>query len=181
MSQHTPDGRAIVAALGKLTAQVKRVADAKRSDFALTPDAPAVHVTPEMQHAAERTWQAAVDSGQAEVWMTAPRRPLLDDAESLCAEATAAIARRPDTNMQRVIDLYEQWVKAGPPPLGASMARWWDARLVELHEAIRPTVGQAGCRCHNGDELCSGCRRCPDICRGCGGPEYQTDGQTKEK
>jgi hypothetical protein len=30
-----------------------------------------------------------------------------------------------------------------------------------------------GCRCHNGDELCSGCRRCPDICHGCDGPEYQ--------
>ncbi|WP_328846143.1 hypothetical protein [Streptomyces sp. NBC_00258] len=105
MSQHTPDGRAIVAALNKLTAQVKRVADAKRSDFALTPDAPTVHVTPEMQHAAERTWQAAVDSGQAEVWIAAPRRPLLDDAEALCAEATAAIAR-----VRRALD--ERWLAA---------------------------------------------------------------------
>lgn len=34
--------------------------------------------------------------------------------------------------------LYEHWVKAGPPPLGASLARWWDARLVELHIAIHP-------------------------------------------
>ena len=39
----------------------------------------------------------------------------------------------------RVTDLYERWVKAGPPPLGTPMARWWDRRLVELHEAIRPT------------------------------------------
>ncbi|WP_406156926.1 hypothetical protein [Streptomyces canus] len=35
-----------------------------------------------------------------------------------------------------VIALYEQWVKAGPPPLGASMARWWDMRLAELHRAL---------------------------------------------
>jgi hypothetical protein len=41
-------------------------------------------------------------------------------------------------DVQRVIGLYEQWVKAGPPPLGASMARWWDARLAELHAAINP-------------------------------------------
>jgi hypothetical protein len=34
------------------------------------------------------------------------------------------------------------------------------------------TEQPAGCRCHNGDELCSGCRRCPDICNGCDGPEF---------
>jgi hypothetical protein len=33
---------------------------------------------------------------------------------------------------------------------------------------------QPGCSCHNGDELCSGCRRCPDICNGCDGPEQLT-------
>lgn len=36
--------------------------------------------------------------------------------------------------------LYERWVKAGPPPLGTSMSRWWDKRLVELHQAILPPV-----------------------------------------
>jgi hypothetical protein len=45
----------------------------------------------------------------------------------------------PRCELARVTDLYERWVKAGPPPLGASLARWWDARLIELHEAIRPT------------------------------------------
>lgn len=40
----------------------------------------------------------------------------------------------------RVTALYEQWVKAGPPPLGASMARWWDARLAELHAALLNTT-----------------------------------------
>lgn len=37
---------------------------------------------------------------------------------------------------QSVLDLYERWVKAGPPPLGVSLARWWDHRLIELREAI---------------------------------------------
>jgi hypothetical protein len=46
----------------------------------------------------------------------------------------------PDAEMQPVIALYERWVKAGPPPLGTLMARWWDARLVELHDAIRPSL-----------------------------------------
>jgi hypothetical protein len=35
------------------------------------------------------------------------------------------------------------------------------------------TAQPTGCRCHTGDELCSSCRRCPDICNGCDGPEYQ--------
>lgn len=110
-----------------------------------------------------------------------------NDADAVLAvilpgtRAIASLARSADADVQRVIALYEQWVKAGAPPLGTSLARWWDARLIELHEAIRPTDGQTGCRCHNGDELCSGCRRCPDICRGCDGPEYETDGQTKEQ
>lgn len=42
----------------------------------------------------------------------------------------------------RVAALYEQWVKAGPPPLGVSMSRWWDRRLVELHDAIHTPAEQ---------------------------------------
>lgn len=46
--------------------------------------------------------------------------------------------RHSEAVIQRVSDLYEQWVKAGPPPLGEPLARWWDKRLVELHHAIVP-------------------------------------------
>ncbi|MFS4103745.1 DUF6085 family protein [Streptomyces sp. PD-S100-1] len=42
-----------------------------------------------------------------------------------------------------------------------------------LIQALGGTGQPAGCSCHNGDELCSSCRRCPDICNGCDGPEYQ--------
>lgn len=47
-------------------------------------------------------------------------------------------AEKAEGTVTRITALYEQWVKAGPPPLGASMARWWDRRLVELRAAIRP-------------------------------------------
>jgi len=43
---------------------------------------------------------------------------------------------RAGADLNRVTALYAQWVKAGPPPLGASMARWWDMRLAELHRAL---------------------------------------------
>ena len=54
------------------------------------------------------------------------------------ARVFAALHRSAEQDVTRVIDLYEQWVKAGPPPLGTLIARWWDKRLVELHHAIRP-------------------------------------------
>lgn len=96
------------------------------------------------------------------------------------ARITAVLARAAHADVQRVTDLYERWCAAGPPPLGTSLSRWWDARLVELRKAILPAT-PTGCRCHNGDELCSGCRRCPDICAGCDGPEDRTTEHTTEK
>ncbi|GGT51724.1 hypothetical protein GCM10010271_64840 [Streptomyces kurssanovii] len=39
--------------------------------------------------------------------------------------------------------------------------------------AIYPATEELeGCRCHHGDEHCSGCRRCPDVCNGCDGPGH---------
>lgn len=51
---------------------------------------------------------------------------------------TAELHKSAEADVQRVTTLYEQWVKSGPPPLGTSMSRWWDARLVELRSAILP-------------------------------------------
>ncbi|MFH9823045.1 hypothetical protein [Streptomyces bobili] len=108
--------------------------------------------------------------------------PALTEEEAT-ARVFAGLHRSAEEDVTRVIDLYERWVKAGPPPLGTPIARWWDKRLVELHDAILPPdpTHQAGCHCHNGDELCSGCRRCPDICHGCDGPQYPPADQTKEQ
>lgn len=55
---------------------------------------------------------------------------------------TDMLAVMPDAGIRRVTALYERWLAAGPPPLGTLMARWWDARLVELREAIRPAAEQ---------------------------------------
>ncbi|MFG2963556.1 hypothetical protein ACGFZS_09730 [Streptomyces sp. NPDC048288] len=48
----------------------------------------------------------------------------------------ASLARTADADINRVIDLFGRWTQAGPPPLGTSMSRWWDQRLVELRAAI---------------------------------------------
>jgi len=53
------------------------------------------------------------------------------------ARVFAALHRSAEQDVTRVIDLYERWVKAGPPPIGASLSRWWDERLIELHDAIK--------------------------------------------
>lgn len=50
----------------------------------------------------------------------------------------AALHRSAEETVTRTINLYERWVNAGPPPLGTSMARWWDKKLIELHHAIQP-------------------------------------------
>lgn len=52
----------------------------------------------------------------------------------------AALHRSAETDVTRVIDLYERWVKAGPP-IGVSMTgycEWWHEHLAELHDAVRP-------------------------------------------
>ncbi|MFE9921594.1 hypothetical protein ACFYQA_08425 [Streptomyces sp. NPDC005774] len=65
-----------------------------------------------------------------------------DEEREKTTRVFTGLHRSAEADVTRVIDLYEQWVKTGPPPLGTSMARWWDARLVELHDAIRPPAGQ---------------------------------------
>lgn len=41
--------------------------------------------------------------------------------------------------LARVQALADRWVKAGPPPLGTSINRWWDKRLVELNAVLSDT------------------------------------------
>ncbi|MEV6124404.1 hypothetical protein AB0M23_28505 [Streptomyces sp. NPDC052077] len=57
-------------------------------------------------------------------------------------EKTARVFAGPhqsaEDTVSRVTALHEQWVAAGPPLLGAPLARWWDIRLTELHNAIQP-------------------------------------------
>lgn len=53
----------------------------------------------------------------------------------------ASVDREIAAGVQRcdeAVALYERWVKAGPPPLGTSVSRWWDQRLAELHAAVLP-------------------------------------------
>ncbi|WP_086787365.1 hypothetical protein [Streptomyces caniscabiei] len=84
------------------------------------PKLTAAHVTPAMERAAtERARQAAAEHERAAEWFAANSSP---------HPAEAAV--------QRVTALRDRWVKAGPPPLGTPLARWWDKRLVELNTAL---------------------------------------------
>jgi hypothetical protein len=46
--------------------------------------------------------------------------------------------QRAEAALALVGTLADRWVKAGPPPLGTSVSRWWDARLIELNTALDP-------------------------------------------
>ena len=67
------------------------------------------------------------------------QRTLDDLYEQLARAQRVACDHLDDGPLTRVQALAERWVKAGPPPLGVSLARWWDMRLAELHNAIQPT------------------------------------------
>jgi hypothetical protein len=61
-------------------------------------------------------------------------------AELLDAPPDTDTPGQPDTDtsadMSAVRDLLAHWQTAGPPPLGTSINRWWDRRLVELATAL---------------------------------------------
>lgn len=76
---------------------------------------------------------AALPDREAATQATEP--PVVDRQTAV---VLAALHRSAEADVSRVIDLYERWVKAGPPPLGTSVSRWWDKRLVELHAALNP-------------------------------------------
>lgn len=54
-----------------------------------------------------------------------------------CADwCYACRIEKSEAGAQRVSALYERWLKSGAPPLGTSVSRWWDTRLVELRTAL---------------------------------------------
>ncbi|MDX2698953.1 hypothetical protein [Streptomyces ipomoeae] len=81
---------------------------------------------------------------------------------------TLARLNRAEAAVERVRALDEQWVQAGPPPLGASMARWWDARLAELRAALDETKEQPAAPCQQHPRapviggICGGCTQYPN-------------------
>lgn len=80
-----------------------------------------------MEHATKQAAELQVRLEDAEAGITAAIRQRKEQ-ENRALRAEAANAR--------VQALAHRWVQAGPPPLGTSVSRWWDARLVELHAAL---------------------------------------------
>lgn len=72
-------------------------------------------------------------------WLRAEAEDAATDPElrRQLADAIRALGHA-ETELAGVRALRDRWVKAGPPPLGTSMSRWWDRRLVELHAALNP-------------------------------------------
>lgn len=125
----------VTAAFGGLVAGVRRAAASAQDDFALADGS-----TPALR---DQIGEALDQYGYREAW---DGRALADVVLSVILPATritATLARDSEADVSRVISLYERWVKAGPPPLGVSLSRWWDKRLVELHNAILPPTDQA--------------------------------------
>ena len=71
-------------------------------------------------------------------------------------------------NVRRALS--EAIVRELAPPVTVHMPTELDEAVIQRLAEEQPT----GCRCHNIDELCSGCRRCPDICDGCNGTDQTT-------
>ncbi|MCZ4506939.1 hypothetical protein O3Q52_01685 [Streptomyces sp. ActVer] len=88
----------------------------------------------------ERAWTTAEVAQQAEARIGKPA-PVGSDpgVDRQAVVVLSALHRSAESDVSRVSALYERWVKAGPPPLGTSLSRWWDRRLIELHDAINPT------------------------------------------
>ncbi|MFI1701987.1 hypothetical protein ACH419_39405 [Streptomyces bobili] len=128
MSTH----RETIACVDELLAVIERVR-------ALAPDLELETTLPGMHDAAREAKRDASRRIRAVIDQPAPAATEATECEKT-TRVFAALHRSAEQDVSRVITLYEQWVQAGPPPLGASMARWWDARLAELHKAILPPV-----------------------------------------
>lgn len=110
-----------------------------RRDAAGSPPGPATEATePDSCHVVDVGGQTIRVRGAGD---------MSEESRAALGEVVQAAARKfaedQATIVQRVVDLRRAWCKAGPPPLGASMARWWDARLVELREALTVPPGYA--------------------------------------
>jgi hypothetical protein len=122
-------------------------------------------------------WQQRGDRAEAEAERL---RELLGSEKE---RADAAI-RREETaeEAQAAIERVLKALDDRPPILDAEgqgvsdYETGWRDHDRMVRAALDGTEQQAGCQCHNGDELCSGCRRCPDVCNGCDGPAQPTTG-----
>lgn len=65
-------------------------------------------------------------------------RPERAEQDGITTRVFAGLHESAESDVSRVIELYERWVAEGAPPLGTPLARWWDKKLVELGQVIRP-------------------------------------------
>ncbi|WP_033307367.1 hypothetical protein RFN58_07010 [Streptomyces iakyrus] len=120
--------------LAEVSATRKRIARRRRDQL---DQAEAAIARARALHARVLRMEALTCAHCGQAW-PCPTVRVLDEP----APGTATTQAADGTTATRVTALYERWVKAGPPPLGTSVSRWWDARLVELHNVIAPPANQ---------------------------------------
>ena len=82
-----------------------------------------------------------LDIGEEQAWCKYCRRAWNSPAHRCESDA--------EQRVQQIARLRDQWLMAGAPPLGTSINRWWDKRLVELNTALNeeqpgPAVTEPG-------------------------------------
>ncbi|MFM9656802.1 hypothetical protein [Streptomyces scabiei] len=76
-----------------------------------------------------------LDIGDAQAWCKYCRRIWNSPAHRCESDG--------EQRVQSIADLRDRWLMAGPPPLGTSINRWWDKRLVELNAVLNEQPGTA--------------------------------------
>lgn len=93
--------------------------------------------TPSAAEAEAKRWLAFIERGMDTHTRFSVIKPDGTTEELPCADwCYACRVEKAEAATARVRALEASWVKAGPPPLGVSVSRWWDARLIELRTAL---------------------------------------------
>ncbi|ELP64164.1 hypothetical protein PV735_05435 [Streptomyces turgidiscabies] len=122
--------KALVPELEQAQAAIGRVRAIKK--------APSRSAHNTLANAQDEGWDQALDAVHAALddQVTSAAEAMTTAGTPVATGLSNGIHRQVEADVQRVIDLYEHWLKAGPPPLGTPIARWWDKRLLELRQAV---------------------------------------------
>lgn len=142
----------------------------------------------QLLHLAERAWRgvllpAEYDQLTAGISIMAAQLAELDGAANVAVSAVrlmneaGARADRAEAAIERVLS--PAGIRAAAEAMGDEALTHLGRDLGTIHvdhiaeAGLRAALDQAQqpttttCTCHTGDERCSGCRACPDICNGC--------------
>lgn len=80
--------------------------------------------------------QARHLAAQLVAWADSTQEQQLTEPRPTASEITDDQLDALHAALDRVRALRAAWIAAGPPPIGTSVSRWWDRRLVQLDTAL---------------------------------------------